>query len=209
MPKTETLYDIIPDKHMNDDLKDFLWGFEEVFEELLEDVENFVDIIDPDRCEEKYLDAMFYEMGFRLWEEINLSVTQKRKLVKSLISLYSQKGTESGVKNAIWFLLGINVQFRWPWRDDCWTLGVSELGNNSELAPETKPHKYHYTVEVHLDQEVSDETEKLLIKIIEFMIEKHLRYKIVQPGEEDALDSWVLGVSRLGWNFETVLKGEE
>lgn len=203
----ETIKEILDNKHISRDLDDLLYAFQEVFDEMMEDINNFVDIIDPDLCDEKFLDSMFYEMGFRLFEDIQLGTTQKRKLVKSLITLYSQKGTESGLKNALWSLMNINTTLRSKWRDDCFTLGVSELQNNTELAPEKKPHKYHYTTEIHLDQEVSDQERDLIEKIVEFVIEKHLRYKIYEPGEdeEDTLSNWMLGQSQLGWNFETVL----
>lgn len=199
MAKEETIFDFLPGKYINDFSEDLLLTFQDALDEIKKDVENFTTIVDPDRCPPQFLDLMLQEMGFRVWEGISLTIAKKRKLVKSLIKLYSTKGTKPGIENAVYFFLGIDVNVYYPYRANTWTLGFSELNVQTEVAPTDNSHDYYYTLNVALFETIDTETENLLNKVLEFMVPARFKLNIKQPGESE-LTYWSLGVSELGLN---------
>lgn len=199
----ETLTDMLEDKYMNETAQDFIWAFQQVYEEFVQDIDDFTKIVDPDRCPPQFLDAMFYELGFKLWNDLELSTTRKRKLVKSLLNLYSSKGTKTGMENAIYFFLGITVSVYYPFDEDTWTLGYSDLGVETELAPGDVSNDFYYTLNVDLYESIDSEVENLLNKIMRFMAPARFDWNINQPGQTERT-YWTLGVSELGLN--TVLQ---
>lgn len=94
--------------------------------------ELYQEIFDPDTAPPIFVELMLKSLG-NPFTSIYLTLTQKRKLVKLLIPIYKQKGTERGLVNAIRFLTGILIEVIDPHGvdDDGWQVGKSEIGFNT------------------------------------------------------------------------------
>lgn len=92
----------------------------------------FQDLFDPDKAPPIFIELMLKSLG-NPFTSIYLTLNQKRKLVKLLIPIYKQKGTERGLVNAIRFLTGILIDIIDPHGvdDDGWQVGKSEIGFNT------------------------------------------------------------------------------
>lgn len=97
----------------------------------------FQEIVDPDTCPSNFVNILLRHLG-NPFVNITLTETQKRKLVKFLLPIYKQKGTEVGIVNAIRFLTGLEVDLIDPHGvdEDSWQVGLSEIGSNSYVGGE-------------------------------------------------------------------------
>ncbi|MGD2043586.1 MAG: hypothetical protein PVJ28_08050, partial [Acidimicrobiia bacterium] len=110
------------------DLRRWINCFQEVLNLLLIEIDRFTDQFDPDLCADEQIDAMLYDMGNPFdWAELELTPIQRRKLLRYLIEIYKLKGTDPGIENAIFFLLGEPVSVV-DYTADGWRLGIDELG---------------------------------------------------------------------------------
>jgi phage tail-like protein len=75
---------------------------------LLATVDHWTDIIDPEKAPEVFTDSMLYDMGdpFSFGD---LSLVDKRRLLLSLITIYRLKGAVVGIRSAINFFTGLDV----------------------------------------------------------------------------------------------------
>lgn len=117
------LCSLFPQMYCDDDLDPNAGGtgdhhkLLEILKRLLFGYGDFIGLVDrnasipciknPDEAPERYLDRMLHDLGFNI--DVGLSVEDKRRVIPVLGSLYSQKGTVSGIENALSVLLGIPV----------------------------------------------------------------------------------------------------
>jgi phage tail-like protein len=108
------LWKFIPAKNKREDLtKDlerFIRCLDEIVQLQLVQIDHFTDLFDPDICSDQVIDDMLLDMGNPFdWAELELTATQRRKLLRLLIEIYKSKGTAIGIENTILLLLGIDI----------------------------------------------------------------------------------------------------
>jgi phage tail-like protein len=107
------------------DLVRFVRCLQEPANLLLYDIDRWTNILDVDAAPEADLDAMLADLGNPF--PFVLTAGQKRLLVRTLVTLYGQKGTAPGILNAVRLLLGLTVTIT-GYTGETMALGVSELG---------------------------------------------------------------------------------
>lgn len=104
------LIDWMPDLNLREDDSGDLRKFVSVMDEnlaiLLNDVDQFPTIQDPDLAAEKFVDQMLTDLGNPFTESL-MALSRKRLMVRTLIPIFKQIGTAQGLINAVWFFLGL------------------------------------------------------------------------------------------------------
>lgn len=135
------------------DLLRFANCIAEVMGLLLTDVDRFPDQFDVDLATDDEILWLLYQLGNPFdWEGLNLTATQRRKLVRVLVEIYKLKGTDTGIESVVLFLLGEVVRVVEA-LEGGWVLGVDELGEGS-IAQLTcvNPETYNFgAVPIDLD----------------------------------------------------------
>jgi phage tail-like protein len=129
------------------ELANFLIPLQETFDRILEDVDAFFDELSTiDHMRREFLDALLFDLGDPLGSLFPLSSLEKRKLARSLVRLYKEKGTCVGLTNAIQFFVGVTISGCTQAWEDTWQLAGGaypspvngdELGVGSILGPGT------------------------------------------------------------------------
>ena len=100
----------IPEMNLREDstrdLRNFLSVMDETLVLLLNDVDRFGEIQDPDQAPEHDLDQMLEDFGNPV-SDASLTLTKKRLWMKTLVAFYKQIGTIPGYINAFRFFLGL------------------------------------------------------------------------------------------------------
>lgn len=105
--------------------------FDDMIRVALYTVDHFIDQFDPDLASDAHIDQMLYDIGNPFnTDELGLTDTQKRKLLRLLVPIYQSKGTDEGLEDAIWLLLGERVTVV-PHLSEGWSLGDDVLGEGS------------------------------------------------------------------------------
>ncbi len=195
------LIDFIPVMNVSEDvsrdLQKFIACLQEPTNLILCDIDDWSDILDPDVAPERFVDVMLSEAGNPF--DFDLSLTDKRRLMRVLVPIYKSKGTDAGIINAIRFFLGIEVTITTPAFDGIWDLGVSELGVDTVLG--TSDPASLYTFVIHTPIELSDEQRTRIIKIADYMKAAHTHFRIEEPPPAPVEPNhWELGLSELGVN---------
>jgi phage tail-like protein len=128
--------DMIPQINFREDETQDLIKFVNVLDETIQialsSVDRWTDILDYDTAPENFVDLMLQDLGYPF--AIALSLIDKRRLLSVLVTMYKQKGTAIGLKNAIRFFVGyesdIVVQ---PLEEWGWILGESQLDYDAVL----------------------------------------------------------------------------
>ena len=116
------------------DLRRWTNCLQEVVDLLLYIIDHMGDQIDWDLCTEEQIELLLYNLGNPFnYDELELTLAQKRKLASLLVPLYKLKGADVGTENAVFLLLGKTVEIV-PYMLDAWVLGVDELGEGSPAA---------------------------------------------------------------------------
>ncbi|MDD5542870.1 MAG: hypothetical protein PHX83_06815 [Acidobacteriia bacterium] len=111
------------------ELRAFINALEEVWNLQLTDIDNLSDVWDPDVVDETRLDLHLKDQGNPFtWAELDLTLAERKKLLRVLPDLYNYRGTDPGIEAAILTLLGIECHVASAMLD-VWTLGVSLLGD--------------------------------------------------------------------------------
>ncbi len=141
------LYQMLPAMNRREDetgdLRNFLACLQEVTDLLLHDIDRFSDIIDPDIAPEAFLDLMLLDLGSPF--AFDLSAVDKRRLLNVLVAIYREKGTAAGIRNAIRFFLGLEVEII-AYRGESLILGESLLGVDWVLGPSDSFSAYAFEV---------------------------------------------------------------
>lgn len=179
-------------------LRKFSLVMQDIVDLLLCNIDEWTHILDPDFAPEGFLNAMLRDNG-NPFEFEDLSEIDKRRLIRLLIDMYKEKGTEVGIINAVRFFVGVDVTLDVVNFQTFWTLGVSELGSDTFVGPNAgDPLWYSFTIvsPVTLTQQQRDR----ILQIADYMKPAHEHILgVLEPGEVDPLPSfWVLGVDELG-----------
>ncbi len=177
------------------DLYKFLAMLQEPTDLLLCDVDRWVEILDVDIAEERYVDHMLIQLGNPF--DFDLELIDKRRLVRSLIRVYQQKGTGVGIINVIRFFMGLEVTIT-RYNEDGWLLGVHEIGVDTILAPSSSYARYSFDVES--PTELTDAQRAQLRELVVYMKPAHTHFIRLNEPEalEEGTEYWLLGVSLLG-----------
>jgi phage tail-like protein len=177
------------------DLKRFVACLQEALDLLLAEVDRFPDLFDLERAPEAFLDAILADLGNPF--PFDLDVLGKRRLASVLVEMYRQKGTAAGIRNAIRFFLGIDVESIMPFTGTTLVLGESELGVDWELGPSDRFARYAFDVTVGMA--LTDTQRRQLRAVVDYMRPAHTHFvDLLEPGAPTTFDHWELGISELG-----------
>ena len=200
------IYRLLPQKNRDEDdsgdLLRFTGALQEVLDLLLCEIDRWTDILDPDIAEEQFLDCMLRDLGNPFG--FDLTETDKRRLIRILVSIYKQKGTAPGIVNVVRFFLGLEVVVN-AFSEEGWDLGIDELGGPGVgevgippiiLGPGTSFGLYSFEIvaAVILTQEERDR----ITEIANYMKPAHTHLiQIVEPTTPTVIDHLELGLSEL------------
>jgi len=192
------LYQLLPAMNRREDetgdLRRFLACLQEVTDLLVHDVDRFTDVLDPDLADELFLDLMLLDLGNPF--PFDLSLVDKRRLLNVLVAIYREKGTAVGIKNAIRFFLGLEVEVV-AYSGEALVLGEALLGEDWVLGPAGSFAAYSF--EVVVPRALAAEERRRLRAIVDYMKPAHTHLaRIVEPEIPEVIDHLELGLSELG-----------
>lgn len=127
------------------DLSKFVSVLQETTDLLLCLIDRFTDIIDIDIAPEYYVDLILCDLGNPF--SFNLSLIDKRRLARVLVDIYREKGTCRGIRNAVRFFVGVEVECdEFNKGPGYWILGDSYLGDDTILGPSEQALLYTFQV---------------------------------------------------------------
>jgi phage tail-like protein len=184
------------------DLRAFVGVLQEVVNELLCDVDAWIDIIDLDLAPEAFVDAMLADLANPFAFADELTLIDKRRLLAVLVEIYRAKGTAEGIIDAVRFFLGIEVEIREALGVSLWVLGESELGE--ETLPGEGGVGQSYTFHIYAPNILSDEERERIEDIAHFMRPAHTHLGgIFDATPVPSPFVWSLGEGLLG--LDTIL----
>lgn len=191
---------------------------QDVFDLLLKQVDDWTDILDPDLAPARYLDAMLADLG-NPFAFAELSEIDKRRLLRVLVDIYREKGTEDGIIDVVRFFLGLDVTIE-IYNGIGWELASSDsptldgqsppAGPGDELSSDTvEPadaaelgpgeRRLLYSFEIVSPVVLTDEERTRIVAIAELMKPAHTHLvRIVEPTTAEVVDHLELGLSELG-----------
>lgn len=200
------LYRMIPlvnrrqDEEGTRDLGRFIRCVQEVVDLQLFDIDNWgATVLDPDVAPEPVVDAMLADLGNPF--KFDLSLVEKRRLIRVLVSMYKQKGTSVGIINVVRFFLGFDVQVV-PYASHGMLLGEAELGSDGtdgdfELGADGSRALYSFNIVV--DRVLTERERSQLYSLVRYMKSAHTHFvELVEPVPPTILDHWELGFSEVG-----------
>lgn len=177
------------------DLARFIACLQEALDLLLAEIDRFPDIFDLERAPPPFLDLILRDLGNPFPFEFD--ELGKRRLAAVLVEMYRQKGTAVGIRNAVRFFLGVDIEAITALAATALVLGESELGVDWELGPSDRFARYAFDVKVGRVLTPSDR--KQLRAIVEYLKPAHTHFvNLVEPLPPPSYDHWELGVSELG-----------
>jgi phage tail-like protein len=189
------------------DLRRMTSIMQDLFGLILHDVDKFTLHVDPDKCEDRFLPVLLYDVGCPFPWAYSLDSSAQRRLLRILPTLYALHGSAAGLKAVALFFLGLVVTVTpAPANPLGWRLGRSHLGVDTYLFPSTSWLRRSFDLTVY--RALTDEERDMLRAIAEYMkpAQMHLN-QIHEPGTEPVINHWQLGRSHLG--VETTLHGGE
>jgi phage tail-like protein len=177
------------------DLARFIACLQEVVDLLLAEVDRFPDLWDIERAPSPFLDLILRDLGNPF--PFDLDELSKRRLATVLVEMYRQKGTAIGIRNAVRFFLGLEIEAITGLAATALVLGVSELGVDWELGPSDRFARYAFDVKV--GRVLSLTERKHLRAIVNYMKPAHTHFvNLLEPVAPIVPDHWELGVSEVG-----------
>jgi phage tail-like protein len=181
------------------DLARFISCLQEITDYLLVGIDAFTDIFDLERAPESYLDLILQDLGNPF--PFELDELDKRRLASVLVDLYRLKGTALGIRIAIRFFLGIEVEDITAYNGERLILGESELGVDWVAGPSDRFSQYAF--EVRVGRELSDEERERITTIVRYLLPVGAHFmRVVGPIDPPVWDHWELGISDLGLSTE-------
>ncbi|HHV62135.1 MAG TPA: hypothetical protein GXX51_05795 [Firmicutes bacterium] len=171
------LMELLPEIYQdNDDLKHFLWAIEQAVDLIREDIRKLPDVISPGRCPPEFVDRILNNIGWTL----RIPEGMKRRLIKSALIVYRQRGTAKGIQNLIRLLAGIECE-------------VYNAYRSPELPPKD-PGFYTFEITpVNPARALTSDEEIAVIEIANYMKPSHTHFRITEP-----YDHWQMDISELG-----------
>jgi len=177
------------------DLARFIACLQEITDLLLVEVDRFPDLFDVERAPEPFLDLILRDLGNPF--PFDLDTLAKRRLASVLVDMYREKGTAIGVKNAVRFLLGVEIVAITGLAETALVLGESELGIDWELGPSDRFARYAFSIQVA--RVLSATERKRLRAVVEYLKPGHTHFvDLVEPLPSVVPDHWEIGLSDLG-----------
>ncbi|MBI5535977.1 MAG: phage tail protein [Deltaproteobacteria bacterium] len=177
------------------DLARFIACLQEVVDLLLVEVDRFPDLWDIERAPSPFLDLILRDLGNPF--PFDLDELSKRRLATVLVEMYRQKGTAIGIRNAVRFFLGIDIQAITGLASTALVLGESELGVDWELGPSDRFARYAFDVKV--GRVLTPTERKHLRAIVNYMKPAHTHFvNLIEPLPPIVPDHWELGASEVG-----------
>lgn len=181
------------------DLAKFLSIFQTALDETTAEVDRFVQTFDPDIAPEEFVDAMLLDLGNPF--EVELSLNDKRKLIRALIDIYREKGTAAGIENAIRFLTGVDARVVAPSISDSWVLNVDILdpdggADAAVLGPSLSFTRFSFDVETNAV--IPTALQETIRQIVDFMKPAHTHFvSFIVVTTPSLTAEWELDVSEL------------
>jgi phage tail-like protein len=193
------LWQMLPKHNRRDDQTGDLFRFisclQEVTDLLLADIDRWTELFDLERAPAPFVDLMLQDLGNPFAFELDL--LSKRRLAAVLVEMYQQKGTTKGLRNAIRFFLGIEVQALTSFSSNTLTLGESELDLDWVLGPSERFARYAFNIEV--GRVLTARERQQLRAIVEYLKPAHTHFvDLIEPIPPPVPDHWELGLSELG-----------
>ena len=117
-----------------------------------------------------------------------------------LVSLYREKGTAQGIRDAIRFFLGIEVDSIDSFHGTTLILGESALGVDWELGPDKRFDLYAFDVTV--GRALSDTERRRIRFLVDYLKPAHTHFiDLIEPVPPEVIDHLELGLSELGVNW--------
>lgn len=186
-----------------DDLKLFLACLQDTNNLLLESVDRWTDILDPDVAPEQFVDAMLLDLGNPF--DFEMTLDQKRRLVKCLMLIYRSKGTAKGIADVIRFFMHLEVTFE-TFVGRGWHLGVDKLSKYGTVAT---PHPIilgpdqHalYSFRIHVNRILTAGQRSQMLAIATYMKCAHEHLIEIRDASPiiPAVRYWTLGKTKLGF----------
>jgi len=177
------------------DLARFIACLQELVDLLLAEVDRFPDLWDIERAPSPFLDLILRDLGNPF--PFDLDELSKRRLATVLVEMYRQKGTAIGIRNAVRFFLGIDIEAITGLASTALELGISELGVDWELGPSDRFARYAFDVKV--GRVLTPTERKHLRAIVNYMKPAHTHFvNLLEPAAPIVPDHWELGVSEVG-----------
>lgn len=188
----------------SDDLKLFLGCLQDTNNLLLESIDRWLDIIDPDIAPEQFVDAMLVDLGNPF--EFEMTLEQKRRLVKCLVLIYQSKGTAKGIADVIRFFMGLEVTFE-TFVGRGWRLGHDRLSSETTIATPDPiilgPDQHAlYSFRIYYDGILTTQQRQQMLAIVTYMkcAHEHLIGIIDNTPIIAGYRYWILGKSKMGFS---------
>ncbi len=137
------------------------------------------------------------QCGLRHPFPFELDELDKRRLIAVLVDLYRLKGTVQGLRIAIRFFLGIEVEDITAYNGERLILGESELGVDWVIGPSDRFALYAF--EVRVGRKLSVQERERMTTIVRYLQPVGARFMgIVEPEDPPVWEHWELGNSELG-----------
>ncbi len=177
------------------ELASFVACLQEVTDWLLAELDALADLPDIERAPEWMLDRILADLGNPF--TFPLTAVDKRRLASTLVSIYQQKGTAPGIKNAVRFFLGLDDVEITPLTATTLVLGEAHLGVDWELGPSTRFARYAF--EVVVGRILTDDETTALTAIVRYAKPAHTHLTAIRmPQPPPVIDHWEIGLSELG-----------
>ena len=199
------LWRFIPQKNKSEDgsgdLRRFVSCLDEVNDQALARIDAWTSILDPDTAAEPFVDLMLWGLGNPF--PFTLSLIDKRRLLRVLVSIYKLKGTAPGIINVVRFFVGVQPDITiTSVSGEGWDLGEAELGEDTVLGPSESYNVYSF--EIHSEVLLTDEQRERISIIANYMKPAHTHLvRIAEPEPPPpVIDHLELGESELGVSWE-------
>lgn len=185
------------------DLKLFLAVLQDSTNLLLESVDRWLTIIDPDTAPEPFIDQMLADLGnpFRF----QLQLEEKRRLVKSLILIYKLKGTAVGIRAAVRFFLGVEVVIE-TFVGGGWRIGHHQLSMTGQQADNPAiigpSRRGLYSFRIHAIKLLTALERQYIHELAIYMkgAQEHLVEIRDLSYSKPTAEWWTIGGTRIGWS---------
>ncbi len=176
------------------DLQKFIACLQVPTDELCAEVDRLPEIFDIERAPAWWVDLILQDLGCPF--QFDLDLPAKRRLAAVLAQMYRGKGTAAGIRAAIEFLLGVEIEPLSGGAESAATLGESELGEDWELGPSDRFSKYAFDIATR--RALTPIEVEQVRAIANYMKPAHTYLaNILWPTAPEVLTNWVLGDSPL------------
>jgi len=175
------------------DLQRFIACLQEIVDMLLTTIDRMPDAWDLERASPSMLARILADLGNPF--AVELEEREQRRLAASLVRMYQLKGTARGIREAVAFFLGLDIDIL-PYTATTLVLGESELGIDWELGPSDRFARYAFDVQVA--RALTTHERELLREIVDYLKPAHTHFvDLIEPEPEIVPDHWSLGDSDL------------